>query len=178
MVRVNEGESVKEYVVSKSKYAEATDGLSVQKRFPISYSSFDKAEIVQTTSSGESKESCKVAGNYNAETEMYDMFDEATVSSFKEGTKNSFVNSYKAGQYQVPHVFVNDEKVDLNARNQRFVYTDTHYMEDYAGQTNQARAMVNGKFKFGKAMKGDLKDWGKHYVTALGVMAGMGLCET
>lgn len=187
LLHVETEEGIKSKVVSAEDIEKSTKGLKVINSYYLETTDFENGQVVQTTNNGGKVNDCTVLLNYNAETGSFEAINEEDKAKIKEAVVEKFNDTYKAGQYRVEYVY--DEtgnKVELDPRGKRFVYTDTHYMKDYADLTRTYAGLKNsavtyessdgklGEFKgnaplsFSKLCSKGFGTWAKVLVTYLG----------
>ena len=94
--------------------------------------------IVQTSSSGAEIEQCEFV-------QKIDGIDDEVKS--KKDLYEGFKNSYKNNKYQLNHIYVDGEKKEIDAPNIRYEYTDDQYLNDYAEDLQQFKALKTKDIK-------------------------------
>lgn len=195
LIKVSTAEGVKEKVVSRSDYKKATKGVEVEAVYKLQTTPYEDGQVIQTTNDNKIKD-CVVLGTYNNEEDVYQELQAEDKQQLQTQLLQNFNETYKSGQYTVDYVY--DEqgnKVELDARHKRFVYSDTHYMKDYANDlifsyaglknstitydSKKGKFNGNAKLGFGKTCKKAFGVWGKSIVYYIGIsMSPVGLLAT
>lgn len=187
LLHVETEEGIKSKVVSAKDIEKSAKTLKVVNSYYLETTDFENCQVVQTTNNGEKVNDCTVLLNYNAETGSFEGIKDVDKAKIKESLVEKFNEAYKDGQYRVEYVYdESGNKVELDPRGKRFVYTDTHYMKDYADLTRTYAGLKNsavtyeasdgklGEFKgnaslsFSKLCSKGFGTWAKVLVTYLG----------
>ena len=123
--------------------------------------------IVQISSSGAEIEHCSFV-------QKIDGFDDEVKS--KEDLYEGFKNSYKNNNYKLNHIYVDGEKKEIDAPNIRYEYTEDQYLNDYAEDLQQFKALKTkdikidngvmtggGKYNVGEGMANHFSILGKTF---------------
>lgn len=194
LVKVETENGIVEQLVSANDFAKKTKNLNLKGVYKLETASFSDAKIIQVTNTGKGLEDCRILGNYNQEKDIYENLEQEDDKAVRKDILSDFKNKYIDGIYSVDHIYQDGEKVELDPRQKRYVYSDTHYMKDYAADTLMYGGLKNsnvtyesengelGKFKgnaklsFGKTCKKAYSIWGKSLLYYLGInMTGLGL---
>lgn len=185
LLHIKTANGIESKVVSAKEYKQATKNLKIEKAFRLKTTDFNNAQVVQTSNnntktSGVNVSECKVLCNYDSERNVFEDIQKQDKEAIQQGILDEFKQSYTNGNYfAVNYVYdENGNKIELKEPNKRFVYSDKHYMKDYAGNLIQYLGLKNStvsyeyeKGKLGK-FKGDAKvDFKKACSKAYGVWA-------
>ena len=140
--------------------------------------------IVQTTSSGEAIENCDAVKDVSVD-------GIAVHKQNKDIAYNSFLESYKAGNYKLNDFYVNGIMRSVQKNSGRYEYTDTAYYEDWADNLHEYKSVKDGelklkdgkveggaKFDFKKALKKSFSVWGVATFAAVAVVPFAGIFVT
>lgn len=135
LVRIKDGDSYKEqiYLGSRDEIVHKL-GIKDDQIFGLVYSDYASCEVIQTTSKRDNKdklENCQVLKEFNAEKNKYASTDRENVN--KDEISNSAMEAYKNGEYFINGICGNEKFTELT--DNRSLYSDTHYMEDYAASS-------------------------------------------
>lgn len=194
LIKIETEEGVKEKIVSKEDYKKVTKGLNLAGVYKLETTSFNDGKVIQTTNTGKGAEECRILGNYDAEHDVYKDLKAEDEELIRKETLEGFKEGYINGNYKVDYVYVDGKKVALDRRHKRFMYTDTHYMKDYAAETlaysglekssvvykskngELGKFSGNSKLNFGKICKKAYGIWAKSLVYYIGIsLTGAGM---
>ncbi len=140
--------------------------------------------IVQTTSNNQEIENCDAVKDVTVD-------GIAVHKQSKDVAYNSFLESYKAGNYKLNDFYVNGKMRTIQKNSGRYEYTDEAYHEDWAENLHQYQSLktsdlklkdgkVEGgaKFDFKKALKKSFGVWGVATFAAVTVVPFAGIFVT
>ncbi len=198
LIKIETENGLQEKVVKADDFEKINNKYQVKAVYNLQISSFTNADVVQTTTNASTNqgaiEDCRVLHSYNAEKDMYEKLKQEQLDIEKKALLDQFEANYIDGKYVVDHVYIDGDKIYLDPRMKRFVYTDEHLMRDYASDTLSYSGLEKsnvtyeskdgklGKFKgnaklsFGKVCKQAYAIWAKSLVYYIGLtMTGAGM---
>jgi len=159
LVKIETAQGLVDWVVKAEDYAQVNKQYKVKETYGLKDCSFDEAEVIQNTTNGKIDngitEQCTVLKNYNQETKLFEDLNENDLKAVKEAVFKQFQESYSKGQYQIDHVYVDGNKIELNEKLKRYILTDEHLMRDYAADTLMYAGLAKSKIKY-KSKNGQL----------------------